>query len=78
MADTKEQRYVERLTGLLREMRRQMARDAEPDVREVLDWLHRQTGAGIGLVVDDEGTVESSTTGFPREILRPLAPLLAR
>ncbi|WP_413100418.1 helix-turn-helix domain-containing protein [Streptomyces sp. Inha503] len=78
MADTKEQRYVERLTGLLREMRRQMARDAEPDVREVLDWLHQQTGAGIGLVVDDEGTVESSTTGFPREILRPLAPLLAR
>jgi DNA-binding CsgD family transcriptional regulator len=70
--------YGGRLDGLLREVRRQMVRDAESGVREVLQWLHRQTGADIALVADGTGTVESFTAGFPREILRPLAPLLAR
>ncbi|MGC9541847.1 helix-turn-helix domain-containing protein [Streptomyces sp. UG1] len=66
------------LDGLLREVRRQASRGAEPDVREVLDWLHRHTGAHVALVAEDRGTVESSTAGFPREIRRSLAPLLAR
>ncbi len=66
------------LDGLLREVRRQAVRGAEPDVREVLDWLHRHTGAHAALVAEDGSTVESSTVGFPREILRSLAPLLAR
>ncbi|MFI9046976.1 helix-turn-helix domain-containing protein [Streptomyces sp. NPDC053427] len=66
------------LDGLLREVRRQASRGGEPDVRHVLDWLHRQTGAHVALITDESGTVESSTAGFPREALRPLAPLLAR
>ncbi|WP_326794482.1 helix-turn-helix domain-containing protein [Streptomyces sp. NBC_01808] len=66
------------LEGLLREVRRQVSRESEPDAREVLDWLHRHTGADFALVAEDGGTVESSTAGFPRGILPSLAPLLAR
>lgn len=70
--------YAGGLDGLLREVRRQASHGAEPDVGDVLEWLHRQTGAQFALVADDGDTVESSSTGFPREILRPLAPLLTR
>ncbi|MEO3763774.1 helix-turn-helix domain-containing protein [Streptomyces sp. B5E4] len=66
------------LEGLLREVRRQASRPDGPDAREVLHWLHRHTGADFALVTEDGDTVESSTAGFPREILRSLAPLLAR
>ncbi|MEO3843775.1 helix-turn-helix domain-containing protein [Streptomyces sp. B22F1] len=64
--------------GLLREVRRQASRRDEPDTREILDWLHRHTGADFALVAEDGFTVDSSTAGFPREILPSLAPLLAR
>jgi DNA-binding CsgD family transcriptional regulator len=74
---TKARWHTGELDGLLREVRRQMAR-GEPDVREVLGWLHRQIGAHVALVADDTGRVESSAAGFPREVLRPLAPLLTR
>ncbi|AZM45737.1 PucR family transcriptional regulator [Streptomyces sp. WAC 06738] len=66
------------LDGLLREVRRQVYRGHRPDTREVLDWLHRHTGVDFALVAEDGNTVESSTAGFPREILPALTPLLAR
>ncbi|WP_225793650.1 hypothetical protein [Streptomyces aculeolatus] len=43
-----------------------------------MDRLHRHTGADFALVAADGDTVDSSTAGFPQEILRSLAPLLAR
>lgn len=63
------------LAGLLREVRRQAR--FEDTVGKVLDWLRRQTSAQVALV-QDATTVRSSTTGFPHEVLSPLAPLLAR
>ncbi|WP_240649159.1 helix-turn-helix domain-containing protein [Streptomyces sp. Z26] len=78
------------LEGLLREVRRQAATGTGSGVRGVLDWLHRQTGAGAALLAPDtEGTrdpagtevtpaPEASTPDFPPEVLPPLAPLLAR
>ncbi|GGY16309.1 hypothetical protein GCM10010358_80060 [Streptomyces minutiscleroticus] len=66
------------LDGLLRVVRRQASDGAGPDVQEVLDWLHRRTGAHVALVMDGAGTMESATEDFPREILRLLAPLLTR
>ncbi|WP_432168624.1 helix-turn-helix domain-containing protein [Streptomyces sp. bgisy031] len=109
---------AEGLDGLLREVRRQAARGAEPDLSRVLDWLHRQSGAHVGLVEGESGavgpgtvrpaaevdvarrtvvrhareshptalptaggtpgTVMAATDGFPRTVLGPLAPLLAR
>ncbi|MET8686902.1 helix-turn-helix domain-containing protein [Streptomyces sp. NPDC004732] len=68
----------EGLDGLLREVRRQAGGEAEPDIRRVLDWLHRQTGAHVALVAHDTRTVESATADFPSGVLRPIAPLLAR
>lgn len=76
MGDAQEQ--VGLLDELLREVRRQTSRGDGPDVGKVLDWLHRQTGAHVALVAPDAGRVESSTEDFPAEVLRPLAPLLAR
>ncbi|NLU70458.1 PucR family transcriptional regulator [Streptomyces sp. HNM0574] len=55
-----------------------MAHGGEPDVGKVLDGLQRQTGAHLALVADDADTVESSTAGFPREVLASLSPVLAR
>ncbi|MGC9539730.1 helix-turn-helix domain-containing protein [Streptomyces sp. UG1] len=78
MLDAQGQWQAGHLDGLLRELRRQVAHEAEPDVRGVLSWLHRQTGAEIALVADNAGIVESSTSGFPQEILHPLASLLTR
>lgn len=78
MANVAGPRHDDRLDRLLHETRRQIARDTGPDVQRILDWLHRQTGAHIALVLDGAGTVGLATTGFPREILPPLAPLLAR
>lgn len=69
---------AEGLDGLLREVRRQVGSTAEPDIRRVLDWLHRQTGAHVALVADDARTVESATADFPSGVLRPIASLLAR
>ncbi|WP_329595107.1 helix-turn-helix domain-containing protein [Streptomyces sp. NBC_01005] len=66
------------LEGLLREAGLQASRGVGPDVRKVLEWLHRQTGVHVALVTDDAGTVESSTAGFPRDVLGTLAPLLVR
>lgn len=66
------------LDGLLREVRRQASRADGPDAREVMDRLHRHTGADFALVAADGDTVDSSTAGFPQETLRSLAPLLAR
>ncbi|MFC4009950.1 helix-turn-helix domain-containing protein [Nonomuraea purpurea] len=81
MGDSGAQRQGQggRLDGLLREMSRQASSGAEPDVRKVLDWLHRQTGSDIALVEDAAGTVELFPADFPREeILGPLAPLLGQ
>ncbi|MEU7576265.1 helix-turn-helix domain-containing protein [Streptomyces sp. NPDC041068] len=78
MGDAREQGQEARLDGLLREVRRQASCEDGPDVRRVLDWLHRQTGVHVAVVADAAGTVESATAGFPREVLRPLAPLLVR
>ncbi|GAB2922923.1 helix-turn-helix domain-containing protein [Streptomyces mayteni] len=67
------------IDGLLREVRRLASGSSEPGAGGILEWLHRQTGAQVGLIAEDDiGTLESSTAGFPREILPPLAPLLAR
>ncbi|MER5501911.1 helix-turn-helix domain-containing protein [Streptomyces sp. NPDC002561] len=66
------------LEGLLQEVRRQASSGAGPDVRKVLEWLRRQTSVHIALVTDEAGTIESSTAGFPHEVLGPLAPLLVR
>ncbi|MGW7514509.1 helix-turn-helix domain-containing protein [Streptomyces sp. NPDC054796] len=73
------------LDGLLREVRRQACRAEEPDVQKVLDWAHRHTGAHIALVTEsgeggEEGAVtpQWATAGFPAEVLRRVAPLLAR
>ncbi|RVX41932.1 PucR-like helix-turn-helix protein [Nonomuraea polychroma] len=74
MEDTR----AEGLEGLLREVRRQVHSPDEPDVQEVLDWLRRRTGMDAALVGEAAATVESATAEFPRRILRPLAPLLAR
>ena len=73
-----ERRQAQTLEGLLRVVRHQASRGAEPDVTELLDWLHRQSGAEAALITDGEGGVESSTAGFPRGVLRPLAALLER
>ncbi|WP_336606009.1 helix-turn-helix domain-containing protein [Streptomyces sp. BA2] len=66
------------LGGLLREVRRQASCEAGPDVGKILDWLHQQTGVDAAVIAEDAGTVESSTAGFPRKVLAPLAGLLAR
>ncbi|MFB8353021.1 helix-turn-helix domain-containing protein [Streptomyces niveus] len=66
------------LDGLLREVRRQASRGTGPERGRVLEWLARQTGAQVALIADGAGRVESSTEGFPPEVLPPLAPLLAR
>ncbi|WP_220446670.1 helix-turn-helix domain-containing protein [Nonomuraea deserti] len=55
-----------------------MVHRAEPDVREVLNWLQRQISVHVALVAGNTATMEASTLGFPREVLRPLAPLLVR
>ncbi|MFB7915695.1 helix-turn-helix domain-containing protein [Streptomyces sp. NPDC056061] len=78
MRDTGVQWQAGALEGLLREVRLQESRGGGPGIRKVLDWLHRQAGVHVALVTDDTGTVESSTAGFPHEVLAPLAPLLAR
>ncbi|MFE7245302.1 helix-turn-helix domain-containing protein [Streptomyces sp. NPDC057580] len=51
-----------------------------PDVgfQGVVDWLHRQLGAEIAVILGSAGAVELSTPGFPREILAQLEPMLAR
>lgn len=59
-------------------MRRQVSRGSEPNTRRILDWLHQQTGADIALVAADAHRVESTSTGFPRTVLEPVAELLAR
>ncbi|WP_344683126.1 hypothetical protein [Saccharopolyspora taberi] len=64
--------------GLPREVRRQTSRRAGPDAGKVVGWLHRQTGAEVALVCNHAESVASHIEGFPRETLRPLAPLLAR
>ncbi|MDT0343650.1 helix-turn-helix domain-containing protein [Streptomyces litchfieldiae] len=71
--------FLKQLDELLRRLRRQASRDSEADPREVLDWLHRQTGVDVALVAD-AGTVEAVTAGFPRDVLaaEALTPLLAR
>ncbi|MGP3963909.1 helix-turn-helix domain-containing protein [Nonomuraea sp. 3N208] len=78
MGGTGAQWQAGQLDGLLRQVRHHAFRGAELDAREVLDWLHRQAGVDVALVGDDAGTVELATADFPREILRTLAPLLAR
>ncbi|MGI5352193.1 helix-turn-helix domain-containing protein [Streptomyces sp. CA-250714] len=79
MVDVADERWYARgLDGLLREVRRQASRGTEPNLRDILGRLHRQTGAHVGLVEDDAATLWSSTAGFPEQILRPLATLLTR
>ncbi|MEV8022385.1 helix-turn-helix domain-containing protein [Streptomyces sp. NPDC086554] len=78
MGDAEGQWQDGRLSGLLREVRRQASCVAGTDVCRILDWLHQQTGVDVAVVADDARTVESSTTGFPQEVLRSLAGLLAR
>lgn len=65
------------LDDLLRVVRQQASHGADPDVREILDWLHRRTGADAALVTNGD-TAESSTGRFPQRVLRPLATLLER
>ncbi|MBA0052244.1 PucR family transcriptional regulator [Streptomyces sp. AJS327] len=78
MADSGAPEWAARVDGLLREVRRQTSRDTGPDVQDVLNWLHRQTGAQLAVVVHDAGTVESATPDFPHGVLDRLTPLLAR
>jgi DNA-binding CsgD family transcriptional regulator len=67
---------------LLRELRRQVSRKTGPDLGEILDWLRRQLDAEIALIegsdVAGSGRVEAATSGFRREVLNSLEPLLER
>lgn len=65
------------LDELLHEVRRQASHGGEPDFRKVLDWLCRQIGAEAALV-ENAVTAAVCTTGFPRQVLHSLAPLLDR
>ncbi|MFE0135822.1 helix-turn-helix domain-containing protein [Streptomyces sp. NPDC059037] len=78
MGDAEEQWQDGRLGGLLREVRRQASRGAGADAGRILDWLHQQTGVDVAVVAGDARTVESSTAGFPREVLGSLPGLLGR
>ncbi|WP_046086634.1 helix-turn-helix domain-containing protein [Streptomyces antioxidans] len=69
--------HTGRLDELLHEVRRQMSRGAGADPRPVLEWLGHQIGADVALL-GSEGAVEASTARFPRRILPPLEPTLAR
>ncbi|TDC26176.1 PucR family transcriptional regulator [Streptomyces sp. 8K308] len=62
---------------LLRELTRQMSRDATPDVGQVVEWLARRTGAKVGLLTGD-GVVEAGTAGFPRRMPDWLARVFPR
>jgi DNA-binding CsgD family transcriptional regulator len=73
----KVQWQLARCGELLRELRRQTTRGSRPDLREILDWLHRQIDADAALVASSS-MVEAATTGFPREVLHPLESLLGR
>ncbi|MFF2847480.1 helix-turn-helix domain-containing protein [Streptomyces sp. NPDC058001] len=73
----KAQRFADRLDEFLY-LVGQMAWRPDAGLHEVVDWLHRQLGAEIAVVVGRAGAVEESTTGFPQEILVPLQPMLAR
>ncbi|QEU96729.1 hypothetical protein [Streptomyces kanamyceticus] len=78
VAQTQTQGQIGQLNGLMCEVRRQVSRGADPDVRRILDWAHQQTGAEIALIASDAHAVEVSGPGFPRAVLRPVAELLAR
>ncbi|MEV0116809.1 hypothetical protein AB0H77_26790 [Streptomyces sp. NPDC050844] len=78
MGDAEEQRQDGRLGGLLPEVRRQASCGAGTDAGRILDWLHQQTGVDVAVVAGDAMTVESSTAGFPRDVLGSLAGLLGR
>ncbi|WP_405146575.1 helix-turn-helix domain-containing protein [Sphaerisporangium sp. NBC_01403] len=73
-------RETSELDGRLDEFLRlvgQAARRPELDARlnAVVSWLHEQCCVEIALV-SHSGTVDLSTSGFPREILGPLEPTL--
>ncbi|MFG2502192.1 helix-turn-helix domain-containing protein [Streptomyces sp. NPDC048441] len=78
MEDHEEHGREAQLAGLLREVRRQASCETGPGVGKILDWLHQQTGVDAAVIAEDADTVESSTPGFPRKVLVPLAELLAR
>lgn len=78
MGGVEERPAAGQLDGLLREVRRQAARGADPDLGRILDWLYRQTGSHVALVADGTGRVEAATEGFPLDALPALAPLLTR
>ncbi|MDT0319243.1 helix-turn-helix domain-containing protein [Streptomyces millisiae] len=62
---------------LLRELTRQMSRDAAPDVGQVVEWLGRRTGAEVGLLTGS-GVVAAGTAGFPRRMPDWLARVFPR
>ncbi|MEU5976066.1 helix-turn-helix domain-containing protein [Streptomyces sp. NPDC047315] len=68
---------TERLHELLRRVRRQQSDDADPDPRDLVEWLGTELGADVALV-DGAGTVEAAGAAFPRQLVRTLRPLLAR
>lgn len=78
VGDAEEQWRDGRLGGLLREVRRQASCGAAADAGRILDWLHQQTGVDVAVVAGDARAVESSTAGFPRDVLVSLTGLLGR
>ncbi|GAB2917986.1 helix-turn-helix domain-containing protein [Streptomyces mayteni] len=62
---------------LLRELTRQMSRDAAPDLGPVVEWLGRRIGTEVALVTGG-GMVGAGTPGFPPRLPEWLARVLPR
>ncbi|MFK0117493.1 helix-turn-helix domain-containing protein [Streptomyces sp. NPDC090994] len=66
------------LDELLRQLRaRGGGRDADADVRALVDWLGRQLGAEVALI-DRAGEVEVATARLAPDLLAGVRPVLAR
>lgn len=77
MESAEAQWHAGRLDELLHWLRRQGARDAAPDLAGLLDWLHRRTGAAVGLL-SGTGETEMATPGLPADLPEAVRPMLAR
>ncbi|ONK14039.1 Sugar diacid utilization regulator [Streptomyces sp. MP131-18] len=76
MQDMQVQWQAGRQDALLRELRRYVAGEAA-DVRQLLNWLHRQIGAHLALVADT-GAVEATSDGFPPGLIAGIRAPLGR
>ncbi|SEH01140.1 PucR C-terminal helix-turn-helix domain-containing protein [Nonomuraea solani] len=65
------------LEELVRELRRQAARESGPDLARIVGWLGRRIRAEVALV-DEAGAVELATPGFPQGLTESLEEPLGR